>query len=72
MDTQEEKDFNSGHRNRVYQKFEKSGFLGWHDYEILEMALFYTVPMKDTKKLQKIYLKDLGVYTKFLMLIRKI
>jgi DNA repair protein RadC len=55
-----DENFVAGHRQRVFQKFTKSGFLGWHDYEILEMALFYTIPRKDTKEIAKILLKKFG------------
>ena len=39
----------SGHRQRVKERFLKTGFDNWQDYEILEFALFYTILRKDTK-----------------------
>lgn len=43
----------AGHRQRLKQRFAESGFKGFHDYEILEMMLFYVIPQKDTKPLAK-------------------
>lgn len=42
-----------GHRKRVKQKFKETGLSGWHDYEILELALTYAIPHRDTKPLAK-------------------
>ena len=41
------------HRRRLRQKFEKSGFRGFHDYEVLELLLTYVIPRKDTKRTAK-------------------
>ena len=42
-----------GHRKRIKERYETGGIKGWHDYEILEFALFYTIPRKDTKPIAK-------------------
>ena len=42
-----------GHRERLRNKFTKSGFQGLHDYEILELLLIYAIPRKDTKPIAK-------------------
>jgi len=42
-----------GHRQRIKEKYEKSGVDGWHDYEVLELALSYAIPRKDTKPIAK-------------------
>jgi DNA repair protein RadC len=42
-----------GHRDRLRQRFSKSGFDGFHDYEILELLLTYAIPRKDTKPIAK-------------------
>lgn len=42
-----------GHRKRIKEKYEKSGIDGWLDYEVLELALSYTIPRKDTKPIAK-------------------
>lgn len=46
------------HRARVREKFIKNGFKGFLDYEILEMLLFYCIPVKDTKKTAKDLIKE--------------
>ncbi len=42
-----------GHRQRIKEKYEKSGMEGWLDYEVLELALSYAIPRKDTKPIAK-------------------
>jgi len=42
-----------GHRQRIKAKYKKSGIKGWLDYEVLELALSYAVPRKDTKPIAK-------------------
>ena len=42
-----------GHRQRIKEKYKKSGIKGWLDYEVLELALSYAVPRKDTKPVAK-------------------
>ena len=42
-----------GHRKRIKEKYKKAGFSGWHDYEVLEFALSYALPRKDTKPIAK-------------------
>lgn len=41
------------HRKRVKEKYKISGFEGWQDYEVLEFALFYAIPRRDTKIIAK-------------------
>ncbi len=66
MDTDERKRFMpkiddvSGHRQRVKEKFLKTGFDNWQDYEILEFALFFVIPRKDTKQTAKDLIKKFG------------
>lgn len=38
-----------GHRERLRQRFEKSGFQGFQDYEVLELLLTFVLPRIDTK-----------------------
>lgn len=47
----------TGHRKRMKKKYKAGGFSGWLDYEILEFALFYCIPRKDTKSIAKELLK---------------
>jgi DNA repair protein RadC len=42
-----------GHRQRIKKKYEKSGMEGWLDYEVLELALSYTISRRDTKPIAK-------------------
>ncbi|MCR4662892.1 MAG: DNA repair protein RadC [Endomicrobiaceae bacterium] len=50
----------SGHRQRVKERFLKTGFDNWQDYEILEFALFFVIPRKDTKQTAKDLIKKFG------------
>ena len=49
-----------GHRERVREKFKRSGFSGFLPYEILEMLLFYAIPQKDTKPIARELLSVFG------------
>ena len=42
-----------GHRQRIKDKYKKSGIDGWLDYEVLELILSYAVARKDTKPIAK-------------------
>ena len=42
-----------GHRNRIKTKYSKNGISGWLDYEVLELALSFAIPRKDTKPIAK-------------------
>ena len=42
-----------GHRKRLKTKYLENSINGWLGHEILEFALFYAVPRKDTKPLAK-------------------
>lgn len=46
-----------GHRERLRHRFEKSGFQGFHNYEVLELLLTYVIPLKDTKPTAKELIK---------------
>ncbi|PIZ34026.1 MAG: hypothetical protein COY39_01125 [Alphaproteobacteria bacterium CG_4_10_14_0_8_um_filter_37_21] len=48
-----EKDRRLGHRERLRARFEKVGYLGLHDYEILELVLFLSIPRGDVKAIAK-------------------
>lgn len=48
-----------GHRKRLKERFTRSP-ASLHDYEILEMLLFLSVPRKDVKNLAKNLLKEFG------------
>ena len=42
-----------GHRKRIKEKYKTGGLNGWLDYEILEFALSYAIPRRDTKAIAK-------------------
>ncbi|MCL2844469.1 MAG: DNA repair protein RadC [Chitinivibrionia bacterium] len=42
-----------GHRQRILERYEKSGIEAFHDYEILELFLCVLIPRKDVKPLAK-------------------
>ena len=52
-----EKPHYHGHRNRLKKKFLQNGIKSLHDYEIIELLLFYSIPVKDTKPIAKELLK---------------
>ena len=47
-----------GHRVRLRERFEKSGSEGFHDYELLELLLTYSIPRKDVKPIAKALIKQ--------------
>lgn len=55
-----------GHRERLRQRFSKSGFEGMHDYEILELLLAYAIPRRDTKLVAKALIKEFKTIQKVL------
>lgn len=55
-----EKNPTEGHRQRLRDKFLKSGLDGFHDYEIIELLLTLGTPRKDCKPIAKKALKKFG------------
>ena len=49
-----------GHRQRLRDKFLKSGLDGFHDYEIIELLLTLGTPRKDCKRAAKEAMKKFG------------
>jgi DNA repair protein RadC len=49
-----------GHRDRLRQRFLKSGIEGVADYELLEMLLFSAIPRRDVKPLAKQLIATFG------------
>ena len=47
----------SGHHQRLRDRFVKSGFDGFHDYEVLELLLNYIFPNRDTKPIARALLQ---------------
>ena len=50
----------TGHRERLRERFSRSGFEGFHDYEVLELLLTYAIPRVDVKPIAKRLLKVFG------------
>lgn len=49
-----------GHRDRLRERFLKSGVDGVQDYELIEMILFSAIPRRDVKPLAKQLLAEFG------------
>ena len=49
-----------GHRERLRERFRQGGAETMPDYELLELALFRTIPRRDTKPLAKAILAKFG------------
>jgi len=50
----------SGHRDRLRERFVKSGEDSLQDYELLEMLLFSAIPRRDVKPIAKTLLQNFG------------
>jgi DNA repair protein RadC len=55
-----------GHRERLRERFENGGASALADYELLELALFRSIPRADTKPLAKELLKRFGTFAEVL------
>lgn len=55
-----------GHRDRLRERFEKGGFTGFHDYEVLEFLLTFIFRQGDVKPLAKELIKTFGSFSKVL------
>ncbi len=56
----------SGHRLRVKERFFKEGLDHFEPHQVLEMLLFFGVPMKDTNELAHTLLNSFGSLYKVL------
>lgn len=56
----------SGHRQRLREKFMRSGLDAFHDYEVIELLLTLGMPMKDCKQMAKAAVTRLGSVRKVL------
>jgi DNA repair protein RadC len=48
------------HRKRLRERFSKTGFEGFKDYESLELVLTYAIPRKDVKPIAKSLIERFG------------
>jgi len=56
------KDSRHGHRERLRERFLKSGGAGMPDYELLELILMLAIPRRDVKPLAKSLIEHFGGY----------
>ncbi|MFZ2445569.1 MAG: DNA repair protein RadC [Syntrophobacteraceae bacterium] len=49
-----------GHRQRLRERFQRSGLSGFHDHEVLELLLTYAIPRRDVKPIAKALLNEFG------------
>ncbi|MEJ2182708.1 MAG: DNA repair protein RadC [Nitrospirota bacterium] len=49
-----------GHRRRLRERFRKTGFGGFRDYEVLELLLTFCIPRRDVKPLAKTLIGTFG------------
>lgn len=55
-----------GHKKRLRKRYMKDGLKGFHDYEVLEIILSYSLIRKDTKLLAKKLIEKFGGLTEVL------
>jgi len=55
-----EKKMHEGHRQRVKSRYLSEGLDSFEDHEVLEMLLFYCIPMKDTNELAHKMIHEFG------------
>ncbi len=56
----ENKNVNSGHRQRLKERFLKDGLDSFNDHQVLELLLFFSIPRKDTNKIAHVLLNTFG------------
>lgn len=52
-----------GHRQRLRERFAKSGFEGFHDYEVLEFLLTFIFRQGDVKPIAKALITEFGSFS---------
>lgn len=55
-------DLHKQHRSRVKQKFNDTGLKGFHDHNVLEMMLFYSIPRIDTNEIAHTLINEFGSF----------
>lgn len=53
-------DYAKGHRQRMRDKYLEEGAGAFHDYQLLELCLFYAIPRIDVKRIAKDLLQEFG------------
>lgn len=59
-----EESLHNGHRQRLKKRFLHEGLQNFEDHEILQLILFYAIPMKDTNELAYLLLDKYGSLSK--------
>ncbi len=54
------KSVHSGHRQRLREKYMHNGLEPFADHEVLELLLFFAIPMRDTNELAHRMIKEFG------------
>jgi len=55
-----DKKLHNGHRHRVKTRYLTEGLDGFEDHQVLELMLFYSIPMKDTNELAHEMIREFG------------
>lgn len=55
-----EKKLHEGHRKRVKNRYLTEGLDAFEDHQVLELLLFFSIPMRDTNELSHKMLKEFG------------
>lgn len=55
-----DKSIHSGHRKRIKEKYIHNGLEPFADHEVLELLLFYCIPMRDTNELAHKMIEEFG------------
>ena len=55
-----DKKLHQGHRQRVKKRYLNEGLDAFEDHQVLEMLLFYCIPMKDTNELSHKMIREFG------------
>ncbi len=52
-----------GHRERMHKRFQANGLVGFTDFEVLELFLFYIIPRRDTSPIAHSLIEKFGSLT---------
>jgi len=55
-----------GHRQRLRERFDQSGFDGFHDHEVLELLLSFVIPRRDVKPIAKTLMAEFHSFSSVL------
>ena len=66
--TKEENNLHDNHRQRLKTRFKEEGLNTFEEHQVLELALFYAIPRKDTNPVAHRLLKRFGSLAEVLTL----